>query len=287
MSFSVLFEAQPLPISLFSLEQAWGVVTRNGLLPELSNSFLFCASQKPDLIQSEFSGVLAAHYGTEKFGELAFEEKQFALSLSGEIETRIFRGPVAEFGNQTFTSRPYRPGSLHLEGLLQLINRPGWTVDEIVAWARPWLKELERHASLGRPREVEGCLFETFLPSNFVDAIPQNLALSPTDGAANFFDLDLHFHTDLPLEFVVFRGLFVVIHRVRSCAKPANGTPTHVGEVVIRCMESLGFAVSQAKLQSFLKLFNSFHNLNAGLPLGLNNPLTREISTRQLPVRPI
>jgi len=281
---SVLFEAQPLATSLFSLEQAWKVVARNGLLPDLANSFLFKAYEQRPSKKPQDPIILASHYGSEK-PEDSFTEKVFVEMCDSSIETRISETPIPA-GEAPPRICKYYPGELHGDALLKLMNTPGWGLADIAAWAKPWVAELKKHITQTPPSTVDGCEFESFLPENYVDAIPINLAVSNTGNALNFFDIELKFQHLLPFEFVVFRGLLIMIHRLRSCAQPSPTTPLLIGDIAIGVFEMLDFRLNETKIQAFLIMFNRFHNQVDRLPMDGVHPQTNVVATAKIPVRP-
>lgn len=281
---SVLFDPQPFSPALFSLEQAWGVVARNGLLPDMANSFLFRAYETKTSRETQACIVLASHYGNERPEEL-FVEKVFVETGDGRVETRIFEEAIPSESATYRTSR-YFPGHLHGDGLLKLMNVPDWTVAAVGEWARPWITALKKHLIPAAPVNVEGCQFSEILPENFADAIPINLAV-PDSGEPQFFDIELKFHMPLPLEFVIFRGLAITIHRVRSCARPASSTPRLIANLALDVMQVLEIELTDAKLKAFMRMLNDFHNHVDKMPLTSVHPMSVMIANSELPIRPI
>ncbi len=282
---SVLFEGQPLKTPLFSLEQAWKLVARNGLLPDLANSFLFQAYQHQAKRKQTDTVILASHYGCEKT-ENDFTEKIFVQTANSSIDTRVYRNPIpsVDLPYQTFH---YSPGELHGDGLLKIMNTPGWNLEDIVKWAEPWVAELKKHINMTPPSKVYGYEFKSFLPDNYIDAIPINLSVSKTCTAHTFFDIELKFHTLLPLEFVIFRGLLISIDRLRSCAKPAPTTPIQIGDIAIAVFKMLQFDLTDQKLETFLRMFNTFHNTVDHLPSDGIHPQTIAAANCKIRIRPI
>jgi hypothetical protein len=166
------------------------------------------------------------------------------------------------------------------------MNTPDWTVAGLAEWARPWVAALRKHAISVDPVNVDGCEFHEVLPANFADAIPTNLAV-PDSAPAHFFDIELKFHKLLPLEFVIFRGLAITIHRVRSCARPSAGTPLLVANIALEVMEALGISLTEVKLSAFMKMLSEFHNRVDLFPLERVHPICAMIAASKIPVRQI
>lgn len=280
---SVVFEAQPPPFYLFSLEQAWQVVARNGLLADLANSFLFRAYNESCELAEESSPTMAAHYGYEKEKE-DFVEKRFVCGENGELETRVSK-MQAPSSLDSYRVMPYQPGEIYGDGLTKLMNIPGWSVADVAKWAEPWVAALREHAFKTESTEVDGTSFDLFLPSNFFDAIPLNLAVDSESGAARFFDIECDVQTPLPFEFLVFRGLCIMIHRITSCAKPAGDSPQRIAELVLKVLEVLKIKTPQSKVQTFLSLFNNFQNQASRFSKDAVHPLTEAIVRGTFPVR--
>ena len=283
VSSSVIYEAQPFTPSLFSLEQAWKVVARNNLLPHLSNSFLYMVSNEKINIK-DHDTIYAAHYGSEK-SKNGNSEKIFQKNEQGKTHIVLYNKSLDEIDLKNNTL-PYIIGTIHIDNLIKILNTPEWSLKNIALWAKAWIDLLIKVSTKEEPFNLNGHDFTEFLPTNHVDAIPQNMTIDQ-DGACSFFDLELEFHTKLPLDFVVFRGLFISLFRIRSCSKPAKEVSHRIAEITIEALKLCGFEFGDSKMNSIIKMFNDFQNIAENKRQDEVNNLTKAIGNSILPIRPI
>ena len=281
LSGAVIHDRQRPQVPTFSLECAWGVIGRNGLAQDVANSFLF-AVRKTALPKQE--NILAAHYGGQRPAQFA-KETQFTLKDGSLMTQTRYVGNTSKLASAKWDLGPYRTGKLWFDELLLLANRPGWSFSELAKWSGVWIDALR--ASPLQPASAtiaELQHFSQLLPPNYIDATPTNLVVND-NGRGDFFDLEWNFSTALPVEFVVFRGLFLTLHRMTSCARPAGDVPVKLYDLTMSIMEKHGMNVSADDLDLFLAIFNAFQNQTQDLPSDVMNGLTAELDTAMLPIR--
>lgn len=265
----------------FSLECAWGVIGRNKLAQDLANSFLFAARLTP---AKQAENVLAAHYGSQRPAQFA-KETQFVLDKNKlSTHTRNVAN-TAHLSKATWDIGPYRTGKLWFDELLQIINRPNWQLADLVAWAGVWVEGLKAVTPAPQNSAIaELHHFKTLLPAKYIDATPTNFIVNKA-GKGDFFDLEWNFSTALPIEFIVFRGLFLTLHRVTSCARPAGDVAHKLYDLTMDVMERHGLNVAGDDLDLFLAIFNAFQNQTQDLDANVMNGLTAELDVAKLPIR--
>jgi SAM-dependent methyltransferase len=265
----------------FSLECAWSVVGRNKLAQDLANSFLFAARLKANTAKDN---ILAAHYGSQRPAKFA-KETQFVLE--DNVLTTQTRS-VADSANLPMAQwdvGPYRVGKLWFDELLLTINRPNWTFSDLVQWAGVWIDGLRSVPLAPADTAIpELRHFSELLAPRYIDATPTNFIVG-NNGRGDFFDLEWNFSTALPLEFIVFRGLFLTLHRVTSCARPAENVPVKLYDLTMDVMKQFNLDVSVDDLDLFLAIFNAFQNQTQDLDSNVMNGLTAALDTAKLPIR--
>lgn len=179
---------------------------------------------------------------------------------------------------------PYHGGTLWMDKLTQLVNRPNWRVEDLSAWAKVWVSALAANTTQGVHTLPEFAGKTDLLPSQYFDATPTNFVVD-AQGQGHFFDLEWDFAIPLPVSFVALRGLFLTLHRIRGCAKPHASTPSNIGGLSLAVLETLGYTYQDQELQAFISVFNRLQNLIQGLPEQHVNGLTAEFSRAALPVR--
>lgn len=279
---SVVHDRQSPQHPTFSLENAWQVIARNDLVQDVANSFMFVAYPQA---QSEkmHPQVLAAHYGCQRQAVFS-KETQFVHTDQALLTQTRPTGDTATLANAAWETAPYYPGRLWMDQLTHLINRPGWRIEDVVAWAQPWLQALQAAQIATGHTFHELADYPGLLPSAYLDATPANFVMD-AHGQGHFFDLEWDFGVPLPIGFVALRGLFLTMHRIRSCAKPRANTPNNLGTLTLAILEQHGYTFSDAQLQAFIHVFNRLQNLTQGAPEHAMNGLTQAFMQAELPVR--
>ncbi|HZT39207.1 MAG TPA: class I SAM-dependent methyltransferase [Bryobacteraceae bacterium] len=218
----------------FSEEMAWPVILRNGLAEDLANSFLILASaRKIDAI-----GVRrpVSMYATSR-------RRCFAKCISfdplGE-DAEVKRTPLyleqpqpdPQYEYRLETEPLYR-GRLLGESFLEVLNRPGWTAEDLAACCGPWLDYLRRRVIATERLRGE------WLPGDFVDCTPFNLVVDAS-GDLHRFDQEWVSKEIIPVSFVLFRGVLDVLLRPRSFASPGRLPSTRLLDIVERVLTCVG-----------------------------------------------
>lgn len=256
-------DAQQAQAPLFSLEKAWRVVARNGLACDLANSLLIVA--RPRRVEHplgrENDGVLVRHYG-------GIRSKEFARDVtigerSGElVVSREALSPGAERGSGLtvdWKEEPYIRGVIWTDRLVDILNQPGWTAEQVVEWARAWERLLAAaaHTQAGPPAEW-------LLPPSYLDATPFNVILEH-GGGFRFFDLEWVAEEPVPFGYVLFRGLLWALAKITSVAPPAAGVPTGVLDLAGQVSAGLGYAVTGPFLARYFERENEFRRRATGV----------------------
>ncbi len=269
----------------FSLENAWQVVGRNGLGQDLANSFLFVARLQGKAFDQFDKPVLAAHYGAQRPKQFA-KETQVVMAQHGlQTITRMI-GEAHTLQTQAgWDQAPYHQGTLWYDALLKLVNQPNWGYQDLYQWANHWLRALSNSEKQPKESTIEPLRhFSHLLPANYIDATPTNYIVENDKGV--FFDLEWNFSITLPVEFVVFRGLYLTLHRIPSCAKPAADVPVQLFDLSQRIMQDAGFVLSQDDWDLFIELFNAFQNKTQGIEdQSFKHGITQSMDYAGLPVR--
>lgn len=279
---SVVHDRQSPRHPTFSLENAWQVIARNNLVEDVANSFMFVAYPQRQSGKLH-PDILAAHYGSQRQAVFS-KETQFVHDGQGVVTRTRNTGDTAQLLQAAWEQAPYHGGQLWMDKLTQLMNRPGWRVEDLAAWASPWLKGLEAATLTAGKTLPEFAGYSALLPSQYFDATPTNFVMDKS-GQGHFFDLEWDFAIPLPVAFVALRGLFLTLHRVRSCAKPHASTPSNIGSLTLAVLELNGYHYRDDQLQAFISVFNRLQNMTQGAPEHQVNGLTAEFTRAELPVR--
>lgn len=241
----------------FSEQAAWPQLMRNGLLPDLANSFLLVGRGMPF---SEDDDVLAHP------GDLAYVystrdrprqfHKQNILRLQGDgvhvRRQRLYPDLVPRRGGLTqhvHDESAVLGPSLFTE-LTDIVNRPGWSTAQVAHWARPWVQLVDRlHREEGEDKDAM-----PHVPGKYVDLAPQNLLRSDETGELQPIDLEWDLGQPIPAHYVLFRGLMHCFAAHRTVASPAPGTSLHVASLAQQVLGALDWPLSSEECISLLDL---------------------------------
>jgi hypothetical protein len=123
-------------------------------------------------------------------------------------------GPV----RQVLSEEAYVSGRLYSLELVEIMSVAGWSAAGIAAWAERWVELLRKH--------VMATVTGEWLEGRYLDLVPFNVIDS--DGRLEVIDLEWVTAEFLPLCYVLFRGLYHSLARVRTVALPAPGTPINL-----------------------------------------------------------
>jgi SAM-dependent methyltransferase len=233
----------------FSEESVWPSLVRNGLVPHLTNSFLIVAGRQDDSPHPWVPSALFYKYSTNRrpayAKELRVEDRPSGLAA---VRRQLHpESPQDPEWRVVTSDEPFLHGALYASGLITILNRAGWNLAGIAAWAKRWL-DLLGTASRPAP-ELPGA---AALPERFVDCVPFNLIVE-ADGTLKPFDLEYAAASPLPLGHVAFRGIWGTLARVRTCAPPDNGTTLSLCELSFEILHAAGLNLDAAARAEILR----------------------------------
>ena len=251
----------------FSLESAWAPVFRNGLAGVLANSFVVVASDRP----LQESQVLAYHYASGRRETFASE----VVFVQGEAERiQVQRRPLVRDGAAAqhavdglavaFEEAEFVTGLHWQKELIRILNRPGWSIEQLRPWAATWFRAFIRHASLvgmalGKNTSIDGSHF---------DAVPRNLIVRGPDDAS-FIDQEWQFKKPCTLGFMVFRSLGLSFFGLTSVASTANQGSLALKDILFDLADGIGIPLAEEDLPAYLDQENEIQVLVGAQPLTL------------------
>lgn len=201
------------------------LLIENKLITELANSFLVVAGKALD------DNILAYTYGASRRPSYrksnVFRQVKEGITVCKEA---LFPDLTRDHCiGQTLSDEIYSNGNLYSNELARLMTAPGWTIEDVFAWAHPWYCFLNEHAYA----TDEGKL----LDGMWLDAAPFNLVKDP-DGRLTVIDLEWIADTPLPLHYVFFRGLYHCLLRIGSFNIPLVNSSISAFELITEVLES-------------------------------------------------
>lgn len=225
----------------FDLERAWHVVARNGLVPELANSFLVRASATP---LSNPRNV-AWHYGSPSRRPEFTKSTEFAVEPSGVVVRRRPLVPglatTVDGVSMVLEDEPYAPGLRWTDELDRIVGLDGWSLEDLNAWFSRWLDALVAASGIASRHA------DAVIGNRWIDALPRNLLVDGDRTA--FVDLEWAVDQPLTLDFVVFRALYDSIASLGRVAQPAEGTPLEVQALLTQMAGTAGFPLDDDALE--------------------------------------
>ncbi|WP_349956724.1 class I SAM-dependent methyltransferase [Rhizobium sp. ZPR3] len=275
---SVLEDRQKPATSFFALQESWKAVCRNGLLPDLANSFLVVSSN------TEFhpSDVVAYHFGTDRGRNLSKVVK-FKPIDGRLIAVRELINPRPTMSDSpdvvlTMRDEPYVHGRLWQDRLSSVVSRKGWELNDIVAWADTWWSNLlDRAGYRLRRHELSA---HSLLDGIFIDAIPRNFI--GRDG--NFEFIDQEWSVPVPIEagYLLFRGLSISFLSLEVCEEPASTVSLTVDQLVLDVAYRLGLWLARADVVRFKDIERQFQERACGT---LPKYVPEKFGVQTLPVK--
>lgn len=237
-------------LTTFSLDLAWSAVARNGLAAELSNSFLVIAGKQKRAPKEAF----AYHFGHTRLPQYA---KVVEFRPEGDEYVAVRR----EISDIPVSSDPMAPqwkttseklvrGEVWRDRLRLLLQRQGWSANDITLWAQVWwFTVAEAYKS-----DLDGvaCDKNTLLPASAIDAIPRNLIVED-NVHLTFIDQEWTAAAPVEIGYLLYRGLAEALSGVDFCARPKDGVPTRIADMLIIMTKSLGIDLSIEDLVRYAK----------------------------------
>ena len=256
---------------------AFSVLHTNGLLAELSNSFLLVAN--PDNEPRPNATKLAFAWSVNRAAEFC---TQTSFMRDGS-EIRVLKNhlPSSADGRRTVdesltithhvSGSVYRPGRQSLWNLLRARAESG-NAESIVQALRPWMQFLLQHARISTGpitdvSETPSKLASYVLSGALLDCTPFNLL--SIDGRLASIDEEWRSDNDISLGWVITRG---VLWSMPSGMSSCSFQPSLL-ELIKALCDSFGLAVSESDIEAWLEQEAEFQSAVTGLRC---EPLTTE-----------
>ena len=258
------------PYRSFDDALAFSALYDNGLVADLSNSFLVVATA--DQPVQPHPSTLASAFSFNRLREFCAETRL----IRRESEIQVVKAKLGQVTNDqllivdNLTIRSsaedsiYRPGRQLLWNVLKA-RAASANPAPLVQALRPWMDFLLQRSRVPSAQVTDASsermeLASYVLPGTFLDCTPFNLL----DQAGELVAIDLEWQSDndIPLGWVVTRG---VLHSLRA-GVPLSSHTESLTTIIEALCSGFGFSVSESEVQSWLQMEISFQTALTGLP---------------------
>ena len=207
---SVLEDPQRTPYDLFSLEKAYLNTWRNGLAGDLANSFLMVANKSHLPSKIVPSETLAFQFKDDQ--KIGLNRGIEIIKNGNSIFTKSF--PLDSQVNESYSqmSEFVFTRSYWLE-LLEIVNRPNWSMEEVLVWFRNWISAL---LLLLDPAITKD--WNLSVSARFWEMTPLN-TYRDKNGTIQFSEIKNDSPEKIPFSLVVYHGIKVSLLKILSVSK--------------------------------------------------------------------
>ena len=207
---SVLEDPQRTPYDLFSLEKAYLNTWRNGLAGDLANSFLMVANKSHLPSKIVPSETLAFQFKDDQ--KIGLNRGIEIIKNGNSIFTKSF--PLDSQANESYSqiSEFVFIRSYWFE-LLEIVNRPNWSMEEVLVWFRNWISAL---LLLLDPAITKD--WNLSVSARFWEMTPLN-TYRDKNGTIQFSEIKNDSPEKIPFSLVVYHGIKVSLLKILSVSK--------------------------------------------------------------------
>jgi O-antigen biosynthesis protein len=258
------------PYRSFDDALAFSALHDNGLVADLSNSFLVVATadQPVQPHPSTFASAFSFNRLREFCAETRLIRRESEIQVVKAKLGQVTNDQLLIVDNLTIRSSAedsiYRPGRQLLWNVLKA-RAASANPAPLMQALRPWMDFLLQHASVPSAQVTDASsermgLASYVLPGAFLDCTPFNLL----DQAGELVAIDLEWQSDndIPLGWVVTRG---VLHSLRA-GVPLSSHTESLTTIIEALCSGFGFSVSESEVQSWLQMEITFQTALTGLP---------------------
>ena len=254
--------------------RALSVAWRNGVLGDIADSFLVVARPRAQAPRESAKPVVVT-FSTGRRPQfqkvLVFEKKGEEILVHAEkLQPEL--SPARNSHGHCLAESAYIHGRLYSSALWGVVGEKGWGLAALWRWLAPWVDYLKHY--------IVECSGQPLLPREMLECTPYNLVEVP-GGALLAFDLEYTPDECLPLEYVVFRGMWQCFSRLRGCAEPAATVPRLCVTAVQAVMREGGLDISEQQVYEYVKREADMQHEIAGIP---KVDVFTAFATQRLPV---
>ncbi len=206
---------------------------QNDLIRHLSNSFLFVCSAQKQESSNKKEVVLAETFSS--YRKKIFTKKNQFIQVGKKIKVnryRLYNNPNQSNSkvSNILVDELYTRGQLLIWDAIIILGKREWSFAEIQTWASSYLSILKAFSF-----EQNG---RTLLKGGYVDLSPFNI-IKRDDGTVYVFDQEWEYKEDLPLFYILYRGLLHSLLRLGKIDQPKGREFESIEKIVIALVREL------------------------------------------------
>lgn len=246
------------PHLVFAPELAWPVVADNGLTLDLANSFLVVATTADEPLTD--TAVLAHHYSTGGRRAAFCKETLFVRRPDDSIALQYH--PLGSGGERSEEAQRVRfrvpAEAAYIQGqtlapeLLRIVTRDGWRMEEVGAFLQRYL-DIVLSSIIAAGWSGTFASVATPLPGTCFDLVPQNIIIT-ADGSWQVIDQEWTVKEEMPLGWLLFRVLLLLVHGITRFGRPADEFETTRQGFFLAAYQAAGFVVTPEQLAEYADL---------------------------------
>lgn len=240
-------------VHLFSEAAAWEKVCRNGLGPELANSFLAVASKQPALQHWLPEGWLAAKYQSSRRRDYRTVTSFLRSPEGTRVERRLLHDDATGSSSdlvrlQAPSSAPFVTGTTLHRSLARALSNPATTASELCSLLGPWVSFLQRRITKGRISAGDA-----LLPSSYLDCVPWNLLSVDGVDELTYVGAEWQYLPSLRAELPFVHGMIDLALLVDGSSNVDTMRVVPYGEFLAALAERLGLPLARRDLAAVLE----------------------------------
>ena len=246
----------------FSMEAAFGVLERNGLIADLSNSFLAVSSKNPEVVKDiSRESILAEYYSTNRQSAYCkvtrFYSQHDCVNVSAQM---LYPEDFPTTGGSQFSyvkcerAVEYAAGGLLSSDFHNVIHKHGWKISDIACILSEHLNFIYYQAN-GHIPQLNLDL-KNKIPGKFIDAVPINVIRS--DSGLILIDQEWARKEDISFLYLLFRSILVLFRCSSFIGRPSDNAFRNQFAVHSALFEHFGHRLSQADVTNFLDIEAQF-----------------------------
>jgi protein-L-isoaspartate O-methyltransferase len=263
---SATSDPQLPPCLVFSPELVWPAIIENGLGMDMANSFLIIAEKEKNTSESTRSLPLAYHYSVDRAPAFC-KEKVFLLNPGNEIQTfsnllsqdSHLESELLDFEKPE--EEPYYHGRILSLGLSEIVTHDGWRIHDVGEFVRKYLSIIIDDISADKEYPLQSA--HSPLPGECFDLVPHNIMVFD-NGTYKVFDKEWKLKKDIPVGWLLFRVMVLLIQYVTRFACPAIEKYHNRMGFIIAALKASGFQVDEDEVYSFANMESVAHREVSG-----------------------